>query len=349
MIDTVKLQTHVPGLARELFRVEKTSQSGVRHDVRWAVRLRHVHVTYYPDSGILYVDFNMQDFLLDPLNDLDQHRVDGIVEIVMTRLVNYFGEAAGRWEFKVQRVDYAINLEVSNVPAVMQSLQGLSLARHKRNVYAESGVNWKSSMRWVKFYDKGKQIGQHVQVLRYEVSVLRRGVAQLCGYLSVGARMEELLRVDVAVYVLMYWLRQLGLLDGVDGRVSTLVRMRELFGQRELASAWLVRECVGRFGTECYKEPLLLCSQSTYYKYLSLLRGHGLLFEDVSLPPIGGLVARKTRNLGCFSETRAGVRDQAGLKKFSEKFSAAPDGLVIWEYLSEQFAVMDRESGETER
>lgn len=188
-------------------------------------------------------------------------------------------------EWRAQRVDYAWMWDVEGyLPAYMSVLSQLRIGSWSRHPYDVSeGVVWKTSGtrgRWVKFYNKGKELGNGVEgILRFEVSNYREAVRYMADkWFECPRLVGELVNPVRAVYVMAYFWERLGLGRSEDYGTEELLerRLRDVFVER-VAQATYVLHLYRKYGTAAIKSPLELVSKSMFYRYRRELVEHGFM------------------------------------------------------------------------
>lgn len=281
--------------------ISSDARSGeVQHRMFLNHPVQGIRLTWYPPTRVLRAEWSVGR------RESVDTRVDALLLTVDDFLKGVVGDVPPITTWTCQRVDYAVNLEVSSVAAYMMAIQGLSLASMTRHPFDDTGVVWKSRGkrgRWVKFYDTQAR-RTHVQgtaahgtlttsatasgpdatpqspqnKLRYEVSNYRDAVRYMAArWFSCERTVEAMTQPGRALYVLARMWSQLGLHRAGFGAVQAQQQaMLTAFGTRGLASAQHAQQCISQHGTAAYNS-LGLMSKSSYYRWLSRLKQVGLL------------------------------------------------------------------------
>lgn len=248
---------------------------------RWWIESKQVRLVYWQDAQRLTIEFSIGKLLGGLLNptDADKERVlDGINEWL--RSVGVRADDVRTW--KVTRVDYAWNWQVEDVAAYMALLDDLQIGVLKRYTYDNAeGVLFKSKGRhgrWVKFYDKGKQIGlPDVRVLRYEVSNMRRASTTLAETaFGCDQTVDQMLQVGRAVYVLALMWEKAGL-DAQDwhSEYDIMSKMRQRYGV-SAGIAYLTWCAVRKYGAAARD----ILTEHQWIVWRKRLRDDGLMVLD---------------------------------------------------------------------
>jgi hypothetical protein len=190
--------------------------------------------------------------------------------------------------WQVSRVDYAWNWRVGeHLPLYMSLLQSLWLGGMSRHPYPDTqGIVWQSKARWVKFYDKQRQLGRigSGDVLRFEVSNFKRSLPYLCERIFGCTRtVGEVLHPGRALYVMASQFEKLGLADaktyGGDS-ASLLLRLRKSFGNAAPGALYAL-QAIHAYGADAHRQYGLM-SKGSYYTWSKRLREHGYMTEHSS-------------------------------------------------------------------
>ena len=191
------------------------------------------------------------------------------------------------------RIDYAWNWDVgADMKAYMSLFQQLWMGTMARHPYPESqGVVFKSKQRgsrWVKFYDKGKQLGERDKtVIRFEISNFKRTLPYMCEHwFGCDRTVGNLLHPGRALYCMAMMWERLGLdnADTYGGDASSLLlRLRKDYGNASLA-AYGALHAIRSYGADVYKHYDLM-SKNTYYTWKRRLSecGYTTEYSDTSL------------------------------------------------------------------
>ncbi len=243
-------------------------------------------VTYYPKTQSLRVEFSVVKMAAsNPLGDVTPEIVNTALDRVDAWISSTFGPLPSVRTWKVQRVDYAVNLHVGALlPHYLSVLNSLHLSSSSRFPHP-TGVLWKSGGsrgRWVKFYDKARECGDLAGgVLRFEVSNYRDACDYMARKWFVCPRIvQEFVQFGRAAFVLAHIWNALGLghTDLYERREFVLARLRDTFGQRNVAVSAHALMCIQQHGTRAYGD-LHLISKSTYYRWRTDLAAHGFLTD----------------------------------------------------------------------
>lgn len=268
-VDTIAALTDVPDLDVSVFQAVAGSASLTTGEVqqRYILNLDGEYApraTYYATTGTLRVEWAASRLSVDEAD-------------VWVREV--FGVKRSVREWRCQRVDYAVDLNVEQVPEYLAALSRLQLSTWQRHPFAGQGVVWKAKSRWAKFYNK------RTGVIRFEVSNYRDAVRYMASrWFGCERTVQEMMQPGRALYVLAYYWQRLGLGQGIGAEQGELYALREAFGRRNIASAQHALHCIQEHGTESYKG-LQLISKSSYYRWLKALREHGFLSMSESVLP----------------------------------------------------------------
>lgn len=279
MIDTLKIACRQVVLnERDFDSVRSVVDMAGRRSVRWVLNADGIGVTYYPAARFLLVEVS-----LTKLAGVEWHRNAVLAELwqgvcwLNDWLASRFDGLEDVIDWEVYRVDFAWNLRVENAAQEVGSLQR-ALKGHKQVRFDSSGVVWKSAARWVKFYDKGREQRKAGEVLRFEVSLLRKGVREVAGLLGVDVvTLADVMDERLAYCVMVNWLDKLGLLAAADDE-NVLMQMKEVFGSRTATAVW-VRSLIAEYGENVLRTGLI--ASSTYYRYRNELLKYGFLGDEV--------------------------------------------------------------------
>lgn len=234
-------------------------------------------LTYWPATRLLRVEFSVRKVAASVPFDTVDTWLRGLFVQELPPLTTW----------TCQRIDYAVDLDVGDLlPQYLALLGRCQVGSWSRQPHA-SGVVWKSSSRWVKFYDKGRESEKQIGVLRFEVSNYRDAVRYMAHHwFGCERTVGEMVQPGRALYVLARYFEQLGLAaESYDSREYELQQLKSVFGSRSLPGAAHALACIRTHGTESYKSQSLM-SKSSYYRWLRVLREHGFLAtnELKSLP-----------------------------------------------------------------
>jgi len=184
--------------------------------------------------------------------------------------------------WRAARVDYAYNWTVgADMLAYLTMLQKLTLGSLVRTAFADAGVVWKGKRkgtRWVKFYDKSKELGDGsaAAVLRFEVSNFRKSLPYMCQrWFCCEQTVGELVRPGRALYCMAVIWAKLGLDRATAYDVDDdllLVRMHKTFG-RAAAGAYHALQCIRLYGAAAHRVHGVM-SSNTYYRWKRELTKH---------------------------------------------------------------------------
>jgi hypothetical protein len=191
-------------------------------------------------------------------------------------------------------VDYAHNFDVGkDITAYMSLLQSLWIGGMARHPYPDSqGVIFKGKQRgsrWVKFYDKAKQLGDGSGrgVLRFEVSNYKQVLPYMCKeWFGCDRTVANVLQPGRALYCMASQWERLGLATtstyGADS-TTLLLRLKADFGNSAL-TAYGALHAIHTYGADAHTQYHVM-SSNTYYRWRKLLTQHGYITEhsDVSL------------------------------------------------------------------
>lgn len=238
--------------------------------------------------------------------------------------------------WKTGRIDYAWNWECGDdLPLYLAMVQRLSPANMARTPYPDSGVVFKGKARhgrWIKFYDKGKQLGvKDRRVLRFEVQNMKAIIPYMTeNWYGCTRLLNDLLHPGRALYCMAMAWDKLGLshAQAYGDEDTLLIRMRRDFGSAA-PGAYYALMCIRAYGAETHKS-LALMSSNTYYTYRRKLTQHNYMIDtqyrmpSLSLP-VETVMNEQTfaaaQNLGDAPRARAKID-----KKFlREKLGVKPD------------------------
>ena len=310
-------------------------------------------VTWWPGSAFK-VEFSVSKMAgLAPGANVSVADTEKALDLVDLFVRSTFGITVGVREWKCQRVDYAVNIQVGEqLPLYLALIQGLRLSSWSRVPFGGEGVVWKARGRWVKFYTRRSlgaggdrrerlrdQRAQPATLLRFEVSNYKDSVGYMAKrWFGCERTVQEMVRPGRALFVLAHFWSKLGLGAGLEygQRESELVRLREAFGVRGMAGAGHVLMLHRAYGADAYKT-LGMVSKASYYKWLSALRAHGFLIEGarnqslvgLNLPVEAVFALADADNL---KSSRPPVREGEKTKNTAE----------IWADLKKSFGLSDR-------
>jgi hypothetical protein len=237
------------------------------------------------DAGLLKLEFSVPKLLGLGLDNPSPDDVAAALDIATEFVRVYLSDDlphVGAW--KCQRVDYAYNWAVGDLlPAYLATFSRLQCRTYQRHPFGDAGVVWKSRSntgRWVKFYDKGKEVGVDVAgVLRFEVSNYRDAVRYMASaWFGCERSVSELVRPGRALYVMALHFDLLGLGEQTYGYEQHLLfRLRDAFGVRGVARAHYMLTIISEYGTGSYRDDVMLVSKSTFYSWRKRLIKHGFL------------------------------------------------------------------------
>lgn len=311
-------------------------------DMRYGIVSRHwiakdgIHLNYrhHPQDadGTLSIEVALSHYTQSPRHENPTMRdYNKAINLINEWLYQQVGVVPDVREWTVDRMDYCWNFAVEDVSAYIRLLNQLhcgSLARTS----LEHGVTWKNDNRWVKFYDKGKQLGDGaLSVLRFEVTNHRSAVRYMCKkWFGCERVLSELLHPVRALYVLHRYLSQLGLhqSDVYEDNTTLHTRIAHLFPART-ATALGMYILITQYGADTHRHGLT--TSSTYYRWLSRLRTHGLLTTPTHALPVLRLnhsffIQQHTQNLGISIPPAANPTKKFGWEKFGLKIE--PDATL---------------------
>jgi hypothetical protein len=253
---------------------------GGQHHTRYWMTRDGIHLNYRisSDGDMLSIEFALSQYTNTPRHEnptsRDYHKaLNRINEWFFLHLHDDIPDIR---TWTVDRIDYAYNFTVDTVAPYIMMLNQLHLGMMSRSNH-EHGVTWKNANRWVKFYDKGKQLNEPVSVLRYEVTNHRAAVRYMCKHWFGCARtVAELCHPMRALYVLSRMYEALGLAQAetYQGNVSLHTRLAALY-PTQVATALGMYILITQYGSEAHT--YALTTRGTYYRWLRTLRTHGLL------------------------------------------------------------------------
>lgn len=292
MIDTLAATVGVDGLDETLF--DRVSISRAMDDDEGDEMRRFYNVrtatapalTYFPYSKAgprLRVEASLPKLLGKPIAILGQEDVDqALVEMdAYLRARGLPVPPVAEWVCRRWDICYGW-LTGDLTPVYIAALSKMQCSTYRRVPFGPSGVVWKSAKgyRWVKFYDKRRELGFKVGgVLRFEVSNYRNGVKYIAKKRhEIPQTVGRMTRRDVVYKELRYWLERVGVYDAPFGNQDNLMQqLVEAFGTRSAPVAHYFLTVFQQHGIAAYKEPLNLMTQSTYYRWRSKLINAGLL------------------------------------------------------------------------
>lgn len=296
MYDTVVASIEADLIDESVFPVQSTTDNVVRMWRNPSAGKYEPRLTYWRSvdggAGRLRIEFSIPKMAgIDPLSNPDRAATDkalAAVDQFIWRLIPMMPHVS---QWQAQRIDYAWNFPIDSVAQYIVMLQGLWLGKMIRQPHPDAeGVVWKSKQaghRWVKFYNKAREIGLEGSVLRFEVSNYRRSLDYMCQkWFGCGRSVGELLHPGRALYCMARMWSRLGLFAASwhnDG--GLLLKLRELFGQSAPGAMYALM-CISQYGADAYKVYHLM-SDNSYYAWKRKLSEHDLLVSsDVYLPPL---------------------------------------------------------------
>jgi hypothetical protein len=334
MYDTIAAGVDLPHSLDE--RTFQDGETRIRQG-RTIIRMWHndpkngVRVTYWRTQGIsqtrLRAEFSIPHTLgLGFENPTHGQSLQAITDIslYMNALVNVHLPHIREW--KTARIDYAWNWDCgADLPMYLALVQRLSPSGMSRTPYPDSGVVFKSGEkhgRWLKFYDKGKQLGildRHV--LRYEVSNYKRVLPRMAeSWYGCTRKVGDLLHPGRALFCMAAMWDRLGLSHAHsygDDEASLLVRMRRDFGS-SAPGAYYALMCIRAYGAETHKS-LGLMNSNTYYTYRRKLTEHNYMIDTQYHMPSLALPYDVVMNEQTFAAAQDLGRGAAGSANRSEK------------------------------
>lgn len=220
----------------------------------------------------------------------------------------------------VDRIDYCYNFDVADVDTYLMMVRALHCGKLSR-VEHEHGVTWKNDSRWVKFYDKGQQLGDGTHTLRFEVTNHRAAVSYMCKRWFGCARIvSELLHPMRAWYVLSRFMSELGLNnpDVYQSDVVLMQRIHTLYPTRTAIAIGMLY-IIRTHGSSAYTQHII--NRSSYYRWLKRFRTHNLLPTPThALPVLHISSAFFTQQHSQNLDNTAGGADTSSQKIWWEKF-----------------------------
>lgn len=195
-----------------------------------------------------------------------------------------FGDGFPRLlDWTVQRMDYTwmfhVAADLRAYMAVLSSLRISGMSRHPFD--ATAGVVWKAQNRWVKFYDKAREMGftgTDQGILRYEVSNYKSAMQYMAeSWFGCDRRVAEFMQPGRALFVLASQFDKLGLYNQNYGHEEVLLqRLRDTFGE-SVAGAYYVLTLMRRYGKSAYDDNLALTSRNNFNTWRRKLRKEGFI------------------------------------------------------------------------
>jgi hypothetical protein len=326
-IDTSRFDGH---------RVIEDSLHGViaRH---WITR-DGIHLNYRQSSdmheSILSIETALSHWTKTPRTDNPtQQDYKKAIHRINVWLRTTIGIVTDLMEWTVNRIDYCYNFDVLDVDSYLLMVRGLHCGKLSR-VEHEHGVTWKNESRWVKFYDKGVQLGDGTSTLRFEVSNHHAAVRYMCKkWFGCARTVAEVLHPARAWYVLSRYLDELGLNspDVYESDVLLLNRLRAVFPTQvhiALGTLHLIRS----YGTEAQQ----YINRSTYYRWLKRFRLASLLPTPTHALPVLSLsstffLQQLPQNLGELPVGAATSSQKIWWEKLGLKIDPTPEMLRAYE------------------
>jgi len=250
---------------------------------RYSPNVVYKHSDDARDFGVLSVEFSVARMAgCSPVENVSDIQRDIALDNVNKFLFDKLQLRSDMRTWTVTRIDYSYNVlaEVQNYLAVVGQLQ---LSGYQRVQFSPlEGVVWKSASRWIKFYDKLRQMGhkQHGEVLRYEVSNMRRSVQYMCKHwFGCERTVGELLHRGRALYTLARVWQSLGLdkQHVYDHHQDIRFALRDAY-HASASTALYVLNLIRDYGTEAIK--LNLISSNAYYDWRRKLIDDGFLITS---------------------------------------------------------------------
>ena len=329
LIDTIAAMQKIPDMDVSLFpgRSESVNADTGKVYGKW---YRNddgkPRITYYPASGWLRVEWSAQ-----------QHDTESVGKYLVRGLSLSTAHCDVR-TWRCQRVDYCVEFSMVCVAPYIAALDKLRAGSMQRHPFP-SGVVWKASNRWVKFYD-AKKHGR--EGLRFEVSNYKDAVRYMAAnWFGCERTVEEMVQPGRALYVVGKYWQKLGLHRGFAAHEHEVARLRGVYGQRSLAGAIHALSSIRSYGVESYKS-LMLMSKSSYYRWYKQLSDEGFLAaSDSELSslclPCEDVFAHGAQNLKSASSPPTHTHlDKTAQKNVYKNLGVKP-GAPRVKYLEEQY------------
>lgn len=229
------------------------------------------------------------------LHNLTQDDVDHAISQINQWISSIVGREVDISRWTVTRIDYAYNWHV-NYEQYDAALRTLEMSNMSKTTYRH-GVEWKRAGRWVKYYNKARELGYGDDVLRFECSNYRRSVAYMAArWFGCERTVSELAQEGRALVVIARMMDQLHIPAGeIQSARGIDYRIKEVFGAGALAAlgAWHVIRTHGAHSVE-----LGLMSRAVYYRWRRAFASAGVdcVVQAAPLPaltlPVADVVAR---------------------------------------------------------
>lgn len=229
------------------------------------------------------------------LENLTQHDVDYAIVQINTWISGLIGRSVDIAHWTVTRIDYAYNWRV-NYDDYDAALRQLDMSNMSKSIY-KHGVEWKRAGRWVKYYNKARELGYGDDVLRFECSNYRRAAAYMAArWFGCERTVQEMAQEGRAMCVIARMMDQLHIPHGeIQAARGIDYRIKQAFGAGGLAAlgAWHV---IRRHGAQAVS--LGLMSRAVYYRWRKAFAAVDVdcISQDTSLPaltlPVDDVLAR---------------------------------------------------------
>lgn len=253
-------------------------------------------ITYFPQTRAgprLRVEVSLPKLIGVQMALLSQDDVDESLDKIDEYIAGKELTVPKIREWVCRRLDVVYSWEVGELlPAYIAAISNMNLGSYIRTPFGPEGVVWKtrSGHRWVKFYDKYREMGSNTTgILRFEVSNFRSSMRYMAKEkFEVPQTVWRMTRKDIAHAILSQFLGKVGVMGKQFGSHEALLsQLLRVYGTRGTPFALTFLTHYPARGVTLYKEPGRLMSSSTFYKWRKRLTGDGFLpMSEAHLDPL---------------------------------------------------------------